>query len=47
MTQQLFLELLIEQNIAALRTVGIDIKAEQLSDLSVLREVYAESLDLK
>ncbi|MEU7630516.1 ABC transporter substrate-binding protein [Nocardia sp. NPDC049220] len=38
---------LIEQNIAALRTAGIDIKAEQLFDLSVLRELYAENPGLK
>jgi ABC-type nitrate/sulfonate/bicarbonate transport system substrate-binding protein len=38
---------LIEQNIAALRTAKIDIKAEQLFDLSVLREVYAENPGLK
>ncbi|MGY2009212.1 ABC transporter substrate-binding protein [Nocardia gipuzkoensis] len=38
---------LIEQNIAALRTAKIDIKAAQLFDLSVLREVYAENPGLK
>ncbi|MGV9820171.1 ABC transporter substrate-binding protein [Nocardia xishanensis] len=38
---------LIEQNIAALRTAKIDIKADQLFDLSVLREVYAENPGLK
>ncbi|WP_433758602.1 ABC transporter substrate-binding protein [Nocardia sp. CA-135398] len=38
---------LIEQNIAALRNAKIDIKAEQLFDLSVLREVYAENPGLK
>ncbi|MEU2033115.1 ABC transporter substrate-binding protein [Nocardia amamiensis] len=38
---------LIEQNIAALRTAEIDIKAQQLFDLSVLREVYAENPGLK
>ncbi|MEV6214937.1 ABC transporter substrate-binding protein [Nocardia sp. NPDC051833] len=38
---------LIEQNIAALRTAKIDIKAEQLFDLSILREVYAENPGLK
>ncbi|WP_040784055.1 ABC transporter substrate-binding protein [Nocardia pneumoniae] len=38
---------LIEQNIAALRTAKIDIKAEQLFDLSVLRELYAENPGLK
>ncbi|MEV6277512.1 ABC transporter substrate-binding protein [Nocardia sp. NPDC051832] len=36
-------EQLVEQNIAALRSAKIDIKAEQLFDLSVLREVYAEN----
>ncbi|MFR9766799.1 ABC transporter substrate-binding protein [Nocardia sp. SC052] len=38
---------LIEQNIAALRAAKIDIKAAQLFDLSVLREVYAEHPGLK
>ncbi|WP_431957782.1 ABC transporter substrate-binding protein [Nocardia lijiangensis] len=38
---------LIEQNIAALRTAQIDIEADQLFDLSVLREVYAENPGLK
>jgi ABC-type nitrate/sulfonate/bicarbonate transport system substrate-binding protein len=38
---------LIEQNIAALRAAKIDIKAAQLFDLSVLREVYAENPGLK
>ncbi|WP_328406713.1 ABC transporter substrate-binding protein [Nocardia sp. NBC_00403] len=38
---------LIEQNIAALRNAKIDIKADQLFDLSVLREVYAENPGLK
>ncbi|MET7770683.1 ABC transporter substrate-binding protein [Nocardia sp. NPDC005366] len=38
---------LIEQNIAALRTAGIDIKAGQLFDLSILREVYAENPGMK
>ncbi|WP_054815523.1 ABC transporter substrate-binding protein [Nocardia arizonensis] len=38
---------LVEQNIAALRTAKIDIKAEQLFDLSILREVYAENPGLK
>ncbi|MET8654618.1 MULTISPECIES: ABC transporter substrate-binding protein [Nocardia] len=38
---------LIEQNIAALRTAKIDIKADQLFDLSILREVYAENPGLK
>ncbi|MFI9510737.1 ABC transporter substrate-binding protein [Nocardia sp. NPDC052566] len=38
---------LIEQNIAALRSAKIDIKAEQLFDLSVLREVFAENPGLK
>ncbi|MER7452250.1 ABC transporter substrate-binding protein [Nocardia beijingensis] len=38
---------LIEQNIAALRAAKIDIKAAQLFDLSVLREVYAENPALK
>ncbi|MGO4616723.1 ABC transporter substrate-binding protein [Nocardia sp. 2YAB30] len=38
---------LIEQNIAALRSAKIDIKAEQLFDLSILREVYAENPALK
>ncbi|WP_188828946.1 ABC transporter substrate-binding protein [Nocardia camponoti] len=38
---------LIEQNIAALKTAKIDIKASQLFDLSVLREVYAENPGLK
>ncbi|WP_431971289.1 ABC transporter substrate-binding protein [Nocardia sp. bgisy134] len=38
---------LIEQNIAALRTAQIDIKADQLFDLSVLKEVYAENPGLK
>jgi ABC-type nitrate/sulfonate/bicarbonate transport system substrate-binding protein len=38
---------LIEQNIAALRTAKIDIKADQLFDLSVLREIYAENPALK
>ncbi|MFX0579809.1 ABC transporter substrate-binding protein [Nocardia nepalensis] len=38
---------LIEQNIAALRSAKIDIKANQLFDLSVLREVYAENPGLK
>ncbi|MBH0778255.1 ABC transporter substrate-binding protein [Nocardia bovistercoris] len=38
---------LVEQNIAALRTAKIDIKAEQLFDLSILREVYAENPALK
>ncbi|MEU0501539.1 ABC transporter substrate-binding protein [Nocardia sp. NPDC005998] len=38
---------LIEQNIAALRSAKIDIKADQLFDLSVLREVYAENPGLK
>ncbi|MEV0249283.1 ABC transporter substrate-binding protein [Nocardia sp. NPDC050712] len=36
-------EQLVEQNIAALRSAKIDIKADQLFDLSVLREVYAEN----
>ncbi|NKX87779.1 ABC transporter substrate-binding protein [Nocardia coubleae] len=38
---------LIEQNIAALRTAEIDIKADQLFDLSILREIYAENPSLK
>ncbi|MFC9875114.1 ABC transporter substrate-binding protein [Nocardia salmonicida] len=38
---------LIEQNIAALRTAKIDIKADQLFDLSVIREIYAENPGLK
>ncbi|PXX65103.1 ABC-type nitrate/sulfonate/bicarbonate transport system substrate-binding protein [Nocardia tenerifensis] len=38
---------LIEQNITALRAADLDIKAEQLFDLSVLREVYAENPGLK
>ncbi|MGN2635588.1 ABC transporter substrate-binding protein [Nocardia takedensis] len=38
---------LVEQNIAALRTAKIDITADQLFDLSVLREVYAENPGLK
>ncbi|MBF6464546.1 ABC transporter substrate-binding protein [Nocardia beijingensis] len=38
---------LIEQNVAALRSAKIDIKAAQLFDLSVLREVYAENPGLK
>ncbi|MFE7741838.1 ABC transporter substrate-binding protein [Nocardia sp. NPDC057455] len=38
---------LIEQNIVALRAAKIDIKAAQLFDLSVLREVYAENPSLK
>lgn len=38
---------LIEQNIAALRTAKIDIKADQLFDLSILREVFAENPGLK
>ncbi|WP_194816204.1 ABC transporter substrate-binding protein [Nocardia sp. XZ_19_385] len=40
-------EQLIEQNIAALRSAKIDIKADQLFDMSVLREVYAENPGLK
>lgn len=38
---------LVEQNIAALRTAKIDITAERLFDLSVLREVIAENPGLK
>ncbi|WP_280470486.1 ABC transporter substrate-binding protein [Nocardia brasiliensis] len=38
---------LIEQNIAALRLADLDIKADQLFDLSVLREVFAEDPGLK
>ncbi|WP_182435024.1 ABC transporter substrate-binding protein [Nocardia seriolae] len=38
---------LIEQNIAALGKAKIDIKASQLFDLSVLKEVYAEHPELK
>ncbi|MEV0761194.1 ABC transporter substrate-binding protein [Nocardia sp. NPDC050435] len=34
---------LVAQNIAALRSAKIDIEADQLFDLSVLREVYAEN----
>ncbi|MBB5914319.1 ABC-type nitrate/sulfonate/bicarbonate transport system substrate-binding protein [Nocardia transvalensis] len=38
---------LISQNIEALAKAKIDIKADQLFDLSVLREVYAEHPELK
>lgn len=38
---------LIEQNITALRAAGIEITADQLFDLSVLAEVYAENPALK
>ncbi|MDO3648816.1 ABC transporter substrate-binding protein [Nocardia mangyaensis] len=38
---------LIEQNIAALRTAKIDITADQLFDMSILNEIYAENPDLK
>lgn len=42
MTQEL-----IDENIAALATAGIEITAEELFDMSVLEEVYAENPDLK
>lgn len=38
---------LIDENIAALATAGIDISADELFDMSVLAEVYAENPDLK
>lgn len=38
---------LIEQNIAALATAGIEITADQLFDLSILEEIYAENPELK
>ncbi|MFC6013590.1 ABC transporter substrate-binding protein [Nocardia lasii] len=38
---------LIAQNIAALKTAKIDITAEQLFDLSILKEIYAENPGLK
>ncbi|MET8429506.1 ABC transporter substrate-binding protein [Nocardia sp. NPDC004860] len=38
---------LIEQNIAALAKAKIDIKADKLFDLSVLKEVFAEHPELK
>ncbi len=38
---------LIEQNIAALQKAKIDIKADQIFDLSILDEVYAENPALK
>jgi ABC-type nitrate/sulfonate/bicarbonate transport system substrate-binding protein len=38
---------LIDENIAALAKAGIDISADELFDMSVLAEVYAENPDLK
>ncbi|QIS16156.1 ABC transporter substrate-binding protein [Nocardia arthritidis] len=38
---------LIEQNVAALKSAKIDIKADKLFDLSVLRELFAEHPELK
>ncbi|GAA3165630.1 hypothetical protein GCM10020255_051010 [Rhodococcus baikonurensis] len=37
---------LIEQNIAALSKAGLEITAEQLFDMSILEEVYAENPEL-
>ncbi|VFA88532.1 ABC-type taurine transport system, periplasmic component [Gordonia paraffinivorans] len=38
---------LIEQNIEALAKAGYDIKAEQIFDMSLIKEVYEENPDLK